>query len=261
MWPGESYPLGATYDGAGTNFGLFSEVAERVELCLFDDDGTGKPGRPARGGRVRLARVPAGRQPGPALRVPGARPLPPGRRASLQPGQAAARPVRQGDRGQRELGSAGLLLHVRPPGPAQQRRLRAVRPPLGRGEPVLRLEPRPAAAHAVPRDRHLRGARPRPDQGASGHPGGAARHLPGPGASRGHLAPARARRHGGRAHARAPVRHRQPPERARARQLLGLQHHRLLRPAQRLRRERLPRPAGAGVQDHGPRPARRPGSR
>ncbi len=38
MWPGESYPLGATYDGAGTNFGLFSEVAERVELCLFDDD-------------------------------------------------------------------------------------------------------------------------------------------------------------------------------------------------------------------------------
>src|SRR5580704_16572612 len=39
VWPGESYPLGATYDGAGTNFGLFSEVAERVELCLFDDDG------------------------------------------------------------------------------------------------------------------------------------------------------------------------------------------------------------------------------
>jgi isoamylase len=40
VWPGDSYPLGATYDGAGTNFGLFSEVAERVELCLFEDDGT-----------------------------------------------------------------------------------------------------------------------------------------------------------------------------------------------------------------------------
>jgi len=39
VWPGDSYPLGATYDGAGTNFGLFSEVAQRVELCLFDDDG------------------------------------------------------------------------------------------------------------------------------------------------------------------------------------------------------------------------------
>ncbi|MGH9089483.1 MAG: glycogen debranching protein GlgX [Acidimicrobiales bacterium] len=37
-WPGRAYPLGATYDGAGTNFSLFSEVAEQVELCLFDDD-------------------------------------------------------------------------------------------------------------------------------------------------------------------------------------------------------------------------------
>ncbi|HTQ21103.1 MAG TPA: glycogen debranching enzyme, partial [Mycobacterium sp.] len=39
VWPGKAYPLGATYDGAGTNFGLFSEAAERVELCLFDADG------------------------------------------------------------------------------------------------------------------------------------------------------------------------------------------------------------------------------
>jgi isoamylase len=39
-WPGSAYPLGATYDGAGTNFALFSEVAERVELCLFDEDGS-----------------------------------------------------------------------------------------------------------------------------------------------------------------------------------------------------------------------------
>src|ERR1700744_319762 len=38
-WPGNPSPLGATYDGAGTNFALFSEVAEQVELCLFDDDG------------------------------------------------------------------------------------------------------------------------------------------------------------------------------------------------------------------------------
>jgi len=39
IWPGKPYPLGATYDGGGTNFSLFSEVAEKVELCLFDDDG------------------------------------------------------------------------------------------------------------------------------------------------------------------------------------------------------------------------------
>ncbi len=40
VWPGSAYPLGATYDGTGTNFALFSEVATRVELCLFDEDGT-----------------------------------------------------------------------------------------------------------------------------------------------------------------------------------------------------------------------------
>ncbi len=39
QWPGKAYPLGATYDGSGTNFALFSEVAEKVELCLFDADG------------------------------------------------------------------------------------------------------------------------------------------------------------------------------------------------------------------------------
>jgi glycogen operon protein len=39
VWPGRPYPLGATYDGTGTNFSLFSEAAEGVELCLFDDEG------------------------------------------------------------------------------------------------------------------------------------------------------------------------------------------------------------------------------
>ncbi|WP_431523844.1 glycogen debranching protein GlgX [Mycobacterium europaeum] len=39
VWPGNPYPLGASYDGAGTNFSLFSEIAERVELCLIDDAG------------------------------------------------------------------------------------------------------------------------------------------------------------------------------------------------------------------------------
>ncbi len=37
--PGQPYPLGARYDGNGVNFSLFSELAERVELCLFEDDG------------------------------------------------------------------------------------------------------------------------------------------------------------------------------------------------------------------------------
>ncbi len=37
VWPGRPYPLGATWDGAGVNFALFSESGTKIELCLFDD--------------------------------------------------------------------------------------------------------------------------------------------------------------------------------------------------------------------------------
>ena len=50
-WPGRAYPLGPSYDGSGTNFALFSEVAEAVDLCLFDDAGAER--------RVRLEEVDA----------------------------------------------------------------------------------------------------------------------------------------------------------------------------------------------------------
>jgi len=39
IWPGGPFPLGATWDGEGVNFSLFSENAERVELCLYKHDG------------------------------------------------------------------------------------------------------------------------------------------------------------------------------------------------------------------------------
>ncbi len=57
-WPGQAYPLGATFDGTGTNFALFSEVAESVELCLFDEDGDGD-GEQLRETRIELAEVDA----------------------------------------------------------------------------------------------------------------------------------------------------------------------------------------------------------
>ena len=38
VWPGVPFPLGPSWDGAGTNFSLYSEHAEHVELCLFDDE-------------------------------------------------------------------------------------------------------------------------------------------------------------------------------------------------------------------------------
>ena len=47
VWRGEPYPLGATWDGSGVNFAIFSENAEGVDLCLFDDDSTNEQ-------RVRL---------------------------------------------------------------------------------------------------------------------------------------------------------------------------------------------------------------
>src|SRR5918996_3006184 len=39
VWPGRPHPLGATWDGSGVNFALFSANATRVELCLFDPKG------------------------------------------------------------------------------------------------------------------------------------------------------------------------------------------------------------------------------
>ena len=39
-WPGRPFPLGASYDGLGTNFSIFSQVAESVTLCLLEEDGT-----------------------------------------------------------------------------------------------------------------------------------------------------------------------------------------------------------------------------
>jgi glycogen operon protein len=49
VWPGRPHPLGATWDGEGVNFALFSDNAEAVELCLFDD-----PGAPAESRRIAL---------------------------------------------------------------------------------------------------------------------------------------------------------------------------------------------------------------
>jgi glycogen operon protein len=45
VWPGRPYPLGATFDGEGVNFALFSENAEKVELCIFDQTGNHEVGR------------------------------------------------------------------------------------------------------------------------------------------------------------------------------------------------------------------------
>ena len=82
-WPGRFYPLGASYDGAGTNFSLFSEVAEGVELCLFDDDGGEQRLRePGRGRSLLLACIPAIGDARAAVRLPGQRTVGAGQRGS-----------------------------------------------------------------------------------------------------------------------------------------------------------------------------------
>src|ERR1035441_8846998 len=57
VWPGSAYPLGATWDGSGTNFALFSEIAEQAELCLFGSAGPGGAGAPGAETRIPLTEV------------------------------------------------------------------------------------------------------------------------------------------------------------------------------------------------------------
>ena len=67
LWPGQPSPRGATWDGMGVNFALFSESAERVELCLLDA-----------GGRNEIARLALREQTDPVFHgyLPQARPGP-----------------------------------------------------------------------------------------------------------------------------------------------------------------------------------------
>ena len=262
-WPGSAYPLGATFDGSGTNFAIFSEHAERVELCLFDGSGAG--GRDARradrGRRLRLALLPADRPARPALRLPRARPVRARARPAVQPEQAAARPLRQGHGRLDRLGPVAVRLRLRRPRLAQRRRLGRPHAARRRHQPVLRLGGRPPPQHPLQREPDLRGSRQGAHPAAPRDPRGAARHVRRPRPPRGHQPPHQARRHGARADARPPVRARQHASGEGAAQLLGLQHPRLLRAApgvlQRRRRRGQDRPAGAGVQADGALHARR----
>ena len=88
IWPGEPFQLGATYDGSGTNFAVFSRVAHFVELCRFDERGDERRvALPGRTSEVWHGYLPnachwLGSSPDHALRRPGPRdPRPPVRSA------------------------------------------------------------------------------------------------------------------------------------------------------------------------------------
>ena len=143
VWPGRPYPLGATFDGYGTNFAVFSSVAERVELCLFDGEReTRVDARPRH--RPDLARVPAARSARAALRLPRPRPVGSGARPALQPEQAARR-SRTRARSAEGLEWGPALRGDDDDGGAVDRGQRAAHVPLGRRPAVLRLGQRSPA--------------------------------------------------------------------------------------------------------------------
>ena len=152
LWPGKPFPLGPWWDGEGTNFSLFSENAERVELCLFDDDDRETrfelTERTAFNWHGYLAGVGPGQRYG--YRVHG--PWAPEQGHRFNPAKLADRPVRQVDRGPGPVGPcehAPVRPRRRGRRPRARRRGRRGRDPEGdRDRRVVRLGGRPAPADA-----------------------------------------------------------------------------------------------------------------
>ena len=142
MWPGRPYPLGATFDGTGVNFALFSEVASKVELCLIDDvDGAET--------RVELIEVDGNVwhayipriQPGQryGYRVYG--PYDPAKGQSVQPVQAPAGSVRQGHQRSDRRRRIVVLLPLRRPDGIQRSGLPRPHHAVGGHHAIFRLGP------------------------------------------------------------------------------------------------------------------------
>ena len=152
VWPGSPFPLGPMWDGDGTNFSLFSENAERVQLCLFDADDNEERieivERTAFNWHCYLPGVGPGQRYG--YRVHG--PYDPEHGHRFNPNKLLHRPLREGDRRRGAVGGGQhAALHPRR---LRDRRPRARRRGRRRGDaqgprhrPGLRLGGRPAARH------------------------------------------------------------------------------------------------------------------
>ena len=246
LWPGSPFPLGASYDGVGTNFAVFSEAAEKVELCLFDPSGAET--------RFPLTEMAAwvwhGYAPniGPGqrygFRVHGRNEPADGVRCN--PAKLLLDPYATAIDGEVEWDEA--LFGYRfddPEGSTNDDDSAPFMPKSVVTSPFFDWEhdrpPRIPLDDSVIYEVHVKGF----TQTHPGIPERAARHLRRPRASRGDRLPGRAGRDRGRAAAGPPVRARLASRRPRAAQLLGLQLDRLLRPAQRLLVLRARGPAGA----------------
>ena len=104
LLPGKPYPLGSTAHRKGTNFALFSEGAERVDVCFYDADGNETDCVDAeRADSVCLARIHPGHQARPALRYRVHGPWEPEEGTAFNPAKSAGRSVCESD-----LGPGGL---------------------------------------------------------------------------------------------------------------------------------------------------------
>ena len=166
-------------------------------------------------------------------------PYEPAKGHRFNPNKVVLDPYAKLDRPRRPLGRCGLRLQGRRSDrrPLLRRpRQRPVRPACGGDRPLLHLGRRPAAAHPLAQDAHLRAARQGLHPAQPARPGETPRHLRRAGVRVGHQAPQRPGRHGRRTSAGALPHRRPAPDGEEADQLLGLQHSGLLCPRRPLLR-------------------------
>ena len=178
-WPGHPFPLGPTWDGDGTNFALFSENAERVELCLFDDADRETrvelTERTAYNWHGYLPGVGPGQRYG--YRVHG--PYDPNRGHRFNPAKLLIDPYAKAIEGpiRFDAGARAAVRRCRRRPRARPDRRRGRDPEVRRRRRAVRMGRRPPARHAVARDGHLRDARPRLHEAASRRSRGSPRHV------------------------------------------------------------------------------------
>ena len=249
IWPGQPYPLGATFDGVGTNFSIFSEVATRVELCLFDENGretrVDLPEVTALCWHGYLPNVKPGQRYG--FRVHG--PWAPEHGQWCNPSKLLLDPYAKAIDGLWDWNEAIFPYHFEKPEDSRNDDDSAPYVPKSVvDQPLLRLGRRPPPEHTVAPDDRVRNARQGVHAAASRDPARAARHVRRHGAPRRGQVPEEAGRDRGRAAAGPSVRAGLDARREGAPQLLGLQLDRLPRAAQRVHLERPARRTGPGVQ-------------
>ena len=252
VWPGRAYPLGATYDGAGTNFAVFSEVAERVELCLFDADGTeSRVTLPEVDGFVWHAYIP-NIEPGQryGYRVHG--PYEPAERGlRCNPNKLLLDPYSKAIDGSFEWDQALFGYNFGDPDSRNDDDSAAFMPKSVVINPYFDWgndrPPDHQYADTVIYEAHVKGlTQTHPDIPEQLRGTYAGRGAPGD-----HRAPQEHRRHRHRADAGAPLRQRLHPGGQGPLELLGLQHDRVLRARLQVLQRHVPRRAGAGVQGDG----------